>query len=373
MTSVPLARRRASAASRSGSEESGRTATDSGSESLEPVPATDAVFEAAELEDDPGLEDEQVEELVGARPPSPAPPPDGLPWSEIERNASDIWFVHSEAAADRRARLRDEEEREHDVDQRERRARRPSRSSGAAPAPSTSPRCRRPRPRGRARARRRRWRRSSGSPRETGAERPRPAGRLRAVDEIEAEGEAEEGDQQVRQEARQRARGSRPGSRRSSAARRRRRRRRSARPRPRRSAGRASSWRAGSGRRGRSTPSCEARADVAPDVARRAGKRVREQHDRGAEPERPAAAAASGAAAGLTPPPPSACCRAPPAARAKTRSICSSPTRPSRSRIRQRPWRYSVSRERAAPSSGSRPSSSSPARASASVSWPKRK
>ena len=170
----PCASWRESAASRPAPATAAAPGPDSGSESRGAAAGLDAVFEAAELEDDPGLEDEQVEELVGAGLASPASCRRAPPWSEIARKAPDIWFVHFEAAPIVCAGLGDEEERDDDVDQREGRARRRSPRSGAGPAPSTSPRSRRPRPRGPARARRRRWRRSSGSRAETGASAPAP-------------------------------------------------------------------------------------------------------------------------------------------------------------------------------------------------------
>src|SRR6476620_97886 len=95
LISVPACRRRASAASRAGLEESGRTATDSGSESSEPVPERVQCSRPPKLRTVQGRKMSRLKSSLAVSSFA-CRALDGVPWEEIERNAPDIWFVHFE-------------------------------------------------------------------------------------------------------------------------------------------------------------------------------------------------------------------------------------------------------------------------------------
>ena len=161
-----------------------------------------AVLQAAELQHRPGLEDEQVEELLGVaflglRPARGA----AVPGDREEGDRHPVGPLGG--GADRLPGLGDEEERRDDVDQRE-----AERARGLRVAALHERLPHRPDPGdrdgedepGRAEdARVERVDRLRHRP-----ERSRAPGRIRAVDQVETEGEGEQRDQQVRQEARQR-------------------------------------------------------------------------------------------------------------------------------------------------------------------------
>ena len=97
VTSVPEASRRASALSRAGLEDSGRTGAERGSEPSSPVPETAQCSIPPKSRTTQGLKTSRSKSWLAA-PSFARSPPEGLPWSETARNASDILFVHFEAA-----------------------------------------------------------------------------------------------------------------------------------------------------------------------------------------------------------------------------------------------------------------------------------
>ncbi len=80
-------------ASRSGLEDSGRTATDSGSESFEPVPARTQCSIPPKLRTTQGLKTSRSNSSFAVSSFA-CRALVALPWEEIDRNAPDISFVH---------------------------------------------------------------------------------------------------------------------------------------------------------------------------------------------------------------------------------------------------------------------------------------